>query len=217
MEGKKASSAPFFEIGATKKPEPATRAGLPARPPHPMRGCRHRSLRRVPARGGLPLDAAAVRSGRLVAVRSRLPSAISRRRAVASRSCLACPKLTGNGRGASARREFDTLVAGFPSRTVVRSKQREISMPAITADTLSLPRLPEPEPESRANRSQCDNGAEGTRGRGLPRRARVRRGRPARPRPVRPHGPDGRGRLRARASRRARRGTRTAASRPSPT
>ena len=56
-----------------------------------------------------------------------------------------------------------------------------------------------------------------TRGRGLPGPPRVRRRRPGRPRPVHPHGPDGRGRLRARASPRARRGTRTAASRPSPT
>ena len=92
-------------------------------------------------------------------------------------------------------------------------------MPAVTVDNiLTLPKVAEPVAEavSRPVRS-VTTAPSRLRGRGLPGPPRVRRRRPRRARPVHPHGPDGRGRVRAGRAQGHRRGTRTAASRPSPT
>ena len=70
-------------------------------------------------------------------------------------------------------------------------------MPAVTADTLTLPRSPARAADAVERPVQLrHHRAAGLRGRGLPGPARLRRRRPGRPRPVHPHGPDGRGRLR---------------------
>ena len=71
-------------------------------------------------------------------------------------------------------------------------------MPAVTADTLTLPRLPEPAPAPSSGpvRPRDDRARRDYEGEGFPVR-RAFAGVPLeRPRPLHPHGPDGRGRLR---------------------
>ena len=72
-------------------------------------------------------------------------------------------------------------------------------MPAITADTLTLPRVAAagPADTERPVRS-ITTGPRGHEGEGFPCRPRVRRGEQRRARPVRAHGPDGRGGVPAR-------------------
>ena len=92
-------------------------------------------------------------------------------------------------------------------------------MPAITVDDLTvLERLKGPGLGDQPRPVwQVTTAPAGLRGGGLPRTPRVRRHRPRAARPVRDDGPDGRGRLRAGRAEGHARGTRTAASRPSPT
>ena len=74
---------------------------------------------------------------------------------------------------------------------------RRPPMPAVTADTTTLPKIPAPDLTARERAGRLrDDRAVGLRGRGLPGAPGLRRRRPAPARPVHPHGPDGRGRLR---------------------
>ena len=90
-------------------------------------------------------------------------------------------------------------------------------MPAVTTDNiLALDRIADPDRATSVDRpvESVTTAPQGFEGEGFPVRRAFAGVDLRRPRPVHPHGPDGRGRLRDRASRRARRGTRTAASRP---
>jgi len=66
------------------------------------------------------------------------------------------------------------------------------AMPAISADTVALPRIPTVDPTA-ADRPvvSVTTAPSGPGRRGLPRPPRLRRRRPGNPRPVRAHGPDG--------------------------
>ena len=92
-------------------------------------------------------------------------------------------------------------------------------MPAVTADTLTLTKLPERRARAPASApsARVTTAPAGLRGRGLPGAPGLRRHRLRRPRPVHHDGRDGRGRLRPVRAARAPTGTRTAASRPSRT
>ena len=95
-------------------------------------------------------------------------------------------------------------------------------MGANARDHRRRPHRPAPPARARTRRPAPprvagDDGAVRLRGRGVPGAPRVRRHRPPAPRPVHHDGPDGRGGVRAGRGQGHARGTRTAASRPSPT
>jgi hypothetical protein len=70
-------------------------------------------------------------------------------------------------------------------------------MPAISADPITLPRIPDPGPAA-VDRPvvSVTTAPSALEGEGFPRAPRLRRRRPGHPGPPRAHGPDGRGRLR---------------------
>ena len=72
-------------------------------------------------------------------------------------------------------------------------------MPAVTADTMTLPRIDAPEPGTRSRTVRTVTTApRGFEGEGFPVRRAFAGVRQGRARSVRPHGPDGRGRVRRR-------------------
>ena len=89
-------------------------------------------------------------------------------------------------------------------------------MPAVTADTLTLPRVEIPDALLRTDRPvvSVTTAPSGFEGEGFPVKRAFAGVDLRAARPVRPHGPDGRGRVRTGRAQGHRRGTRTAASRP---